>query len=291
MEKIAIIGPGAIGATVAAHLGQTGRYEIVVCARSKLDRIEIETPDGTFTTTPRVITAPAQESPAAWILVTTKTYDARAAALWLPSLTGPTTRLAVLQNGIEHVERFAPFFDPSRILPVVVDCPAERIAPGKVRQRRMGHMTVTDSPMGNAFSALFAGTRIEVRKTNDFVTAAWAKLCINSAGAVNALTLKPARIVHLQEAADLMRGVVRECIAVGRADGADLPDSLVEAVIEGYRNAAPDSINSLHSDRLEKRPMESDARNGVIVLRGAKHGISTPINRTIVALLKAIEAP
>jgi 2-dehydropantoate 2-reductase len=54
-------------------------------------------------------------------------------------------------------------------------------------------------------------------------------------------------------------------------------------------SAAPaDSINSLHADRLAGRPMELDARNGVIVRLGQKHGIPTPANRMAVALIEAM---
>jgi 2-dehydropantoate 2-reductase len=37
------------------------------------------------------------------------------------------------------------------------------------------------------------------------------------------------------------------------------------------------------------RTMEIDARNGVIVRKGEKHGIPTPLNRMVVALLQAVE--
>jgi 2-dehydropantoate 2-reductase len=36
--------------------------------------------------------------------------------------------------------------------------------------------------------------------------------------------------------------------------------------------------------------MELDARNGVIVRRGAAHGIATPVNAMVVALLEAAAA-
>ena len=84
-----------------------------------------------------------------------------------------------------------------------------------------------------------------------------------------------------------MRQLIGECVAVARAEGAKLPDSTVETVMNAYRNAPRDSINSLHGDRLAGRPMEIDARNGVIVRLGAKHGIPTPANQAIVALLTA----
>jgi 2-dehydropantoate 2-reductase len=35
--------------------------------------------------------------------------------------------------------------------------------------------------------------------------------------------------------------------------------------------------------------LEIDARNGVIVRKGEKHSIPTPLNRMVVALLQAVE--
>jgi 2-dehydropantoate 2-reductase len=43
-------------------------------------------------------------------------------------------------------------------------------------------------------------------------------------------------------------------------------------------------------DRIEGRTMEWDARNGVIVRLGARHGIATPVSEVLVALLSAIRA-
>lgn len=290
MTKIALIGPGAIGGTVAAWLAQVAEHDLVICARTSFSELLVETPHGTLTVHPRVVTSPSQTGPVDWILVATKTYDSAPSASWLKSLLGPDTRLAVLQNGVEHVANFSSFVSTDRILPVIVDCPAERTAPGKIHQRRRAWMKVPDNQLGQSFQSLFAGTPIEVQLSPNFLAAAWSKLCINCAGAVSALTLKPSGLVrNSPEIAELLRGLVRECIAVANAEGAKLPDTLVETVIEGYRNAPPDSINSLHADRLAGRPMEIDARNGIIVRMGVKHGISTPLNQAMVALLLAVQ--
>jgi 2-dehydropantoate 2-reductase len=42
------------------------------------------------------------------------------------------------------------------------------------------------------------------------------------------------------------------------------------------------------ADRMAGRPMEIDTRNGVIVRKGARHGIKTPLNQMAVALLQSI---
>jgi len=291
MTKIAIIGPGAIGGTMAAWLAQVPGREIALCVRTAVTELQVDTPQGRLTVRPRVITDPADAHPVDWILAATKTYDSAAIAPWVKGLLGPNTALAALQNGVEHVSRFAPFVTDSRILPVVVECPAERIAPGKIRQRGPAWMKIPDTSLGRTFQALFSGTPIDVQCVADFATAAWSKLCLNCAGAVSAITLKPAGVARdIPEIAELMRGLVRECIAVGNAEGAKLPNSLADTVLENYLKAPLDSINSLHADRLADRPMEIDARNGVIVRLGAKHGIPTPINQAVVALLLAVQA-
>ena len=285
--RIAVIGPGAVGGVIAAWLAQNPDLAVEVCVRTAFDRLEVETPGGPLTATPRVLTAPDQASKVDWAIVTTKTYDAAATGAWLARLVGSDTRVAVLQNGVEHVERFTPYVAAERITPAVVDIPAERSAPGRVRQRRDGTILVPEGAAGDAFVALFAHTPIAVSTTPDFKTAAWKKLALNCAGAVNALTLKPAGVAQREPIADIMRALVGECVAVGRAEGADLPPDLPDAVVAGYRAGPADGVNSLHADRAAGRPMELDARNGVIVRLGARHGIATPVNAMVVALLDA----
>lgn len=286
---IALIGPGAIGATLAAWLAQSPDLDLTLCARTPVDGLVVETPDGRIEAAPPVLADPASARPVDWVLVCTKTYDAAGAALWLDGLVGPGTRVAVLQNGIEHVARFSPFVAAARIVPAMVDIPAERSAPGRVRQRREGIIRVPEGADGADFVALFAHTRLEVATAPDFRSVLWRKLAVNCAGAVNGLVLKPHGISRDPGIAALMHGLVEECVAVGRAEGADLDDGLARRIVESYQASPADAINSLHADRLAGRPTEVDARNGIIVRLGARHNIATPLNALAVTLLKAAQ--
>ncbi len=87
----------------------------------------------------------------------------------------------------------------------------------------------------------------------------------------------------------IMRKLVLEAVAVGRAVGADLDDSVAEDVINIYKGQPGDSVNSLLADKLANRPIEIDLRNGVIVRLGRQHGIPTPFNEMAVALLKSAD--
>jgi 2-dehydropantoate 2-reductase len=292
VATIAVVGPGAIGGIVAAWLAQGEAHAVTVCARSPLAELRVETPDGPVIASPSVVTDPADTAPVDWVLVATKAYDSGSTAPWLGRLVGPETRVAVLQNGVEHVERFAGLVAVARIVPAVVDIPANRTGPGQIRQHRYGTIVVPEGEAGRAFTALFAGTRIAVSTDPDIRSRAWQKLCINAAGAVSALTFAPPGPAWSFGLEAIVRALCEECAAVGRAEGASVPQAVVERVVEGARNStAGGGRNSLEADRLAGRPMELDARNGVIARLGLKHGIPTPMNAMVVALLEASASP
>jgi 2-dehydropantoate 2-reductase len=163
---------------------------------------------------------------------------------------------------------------PELILPVIIDCPAERHSDGTVLQRGAVKMQVEAGELGKEFAQLFAGANATIEFTDDFITAAWRKLCVNSAGAISALVAKPSGVLGEDEAlAKVALEIVAECASVGRAEGAQLAEDIGLRVLEGYWAQPPDSINSMLADRLAGRPMEIDARNGVIVRKG--EGIRT----------------
>jgi 2-dehydropantoate 2-reductase len=285
MARIAIIGVGAIGGAIAALLEMAGGHEITLCTRRPLQQLTVALPSGAVLVKAHNTTVPETAKPVEWVMIATKTYDAEAAARWLPALCAQGAPIAVLQNGVEHRERFEPYIEQARLLPVVIDCPAVRAADGLVHVRGAASMRVESTPLGREFAALFAGSSVSVELVGDFVTAAWRKLCLNSVGALNALTLKPAGVLRDKSLGRLAIAMVAECIAVGRAEGAQLSDSLGEEILAYYDGQPPDSVNSLLADRVAGNRMETDARNGAVVRKGEKHGIPTPLNRMAVTLL------
>ena len=289
MASILLIGPGAIGATLATWLAQDDRHDVGVAVRTPVDSLEVQTPEGVIRAKPRVFTEVRQVRPVDWVLVATKAYDSDSAALWFPTACGPRTRVAVIQNGVEHVARFEKYIEPARIVPVMIDLPAERLSPGRTVQRGPARLVVPAGANGADFLKLFSHTHFDAKATDDFVSAVWRKLCLNSSGAISAVLLKPAGIVHHEGLADAMRTIIRECIAVGRAEGAKLEDAIADDLIERAKRGPRDAANSMLADRRAGKPMEYDARNGVIVRLGRKHGIAAPMNALMVALLEAAQ--
>lgn len=292
MTTIAVIGPGAIGGTVAAWLAQNPDFAITLCARTPLDDLRVETPRGVITATPDVLTDPALARPVDWVLVATKTYDVDSTRPWLERLLGGNTRVAIIQNGVEHVRLFSHLVPAERLVPVMINLPAVRSAPGRIAQHRHGIIAVPAGRNGSDFVELFAQTEIEAAAHEDFLSQLWIKLTGNSIAIAPALTLRATGPVWSADMEALIRGLVEECAAVGRAEGADIPQDVVEQAVANARNSQEGAIaGSIHADRLAGHPMEVDARNGVIVRLGEKHGIATPMNRVLVTLLAGSGSP
>ncbi len=290
--RIAIVGVGAIGSVVAGALLYSGRHEVILCAHRPFNRILITAPDGVFEYPASPTLNPRQAPRCDWTLLCTKAHQVESASEWMRATCGARSKLAVLQNGVDHADRVRPHAEGASIVPVVVWLPVRLISPGEVVQQGPARLSVARDDAGREFQSLFDDRRINVSLTDDFVTEAWSKLCSNAPnGAICALTAQPMSVFRHPHIAQLAKDIISEVVAVGRAEGAKLDDSIAERIVTQFANIpdAENHGNSMYYDRMAGRPMELEARNGVIVRLGAKHGIATPVCAAIYALLSAID--
>jgi 2-dehydropantoate 2-reductase len=284
MTDVAVVGPGAIGATFAAAAELAG-HTVALCGRRPGPPPVVELPDGRV----HELAGPVQDDPAAaehvpWVLLAVKTHQTAGALRWLERLCRAGTVIAVLQNGVEHEALVAPLAGPANVLPAIVWCPAEIVTPGRVRQRERARLSVPDTPPGAALAALL-GDQARVDRLADFRTEAWRKLCLNAAAAPMVLTGRRAELFREPGPLALARRLAEECVAVGRAEGAR-----VGAEIVGRLAALPpDHGTSMLFDRLAGRRLEWDARNAVITRLGAHHAIRTPVSDRVTAQLAALD--
>jgi 2-dehydropantoate 2-reductase len=288
MATITLIGPGAIGLSVGmALLG--GGHDVTFVSRQPFDMLSLTMNDGEVRQRPVRVVMAEEAPPADWVILCVKAHQVASAAEALNRAIQPGTRIAVLQNGVEHIENTAPHVPVTTlILPVMVDIPASKLGNGRAAWRRSAHMMVEDSIDGQAFRDLFVGSFIDVALTDDIVTRMWRKLLVNAAsGAILCLSGKPMGVFHEPGIVELARGILHECLDVGRAEGAKLTEDMVEEQIASWLSAGPEETNSMFDDFMAGRVTEWNARNGVLVRKAEKHNISTPISWVLVPLLAA----
>jgi 2-dehydropantoate 2-reductase len=290
-STVAIIGLGSIGGAAAGTLAAAGQHDVVACVRRPVERLTLERPEGVVEVPLRALTDPARAAPVDWVLLCTKTHDTTAAAPWLERLCTPATHVAVLQNGIDHVARVAPLARGATVLPVIVYYNGERLAPDRVRLRQGANsdFVVADDAAGRAFAHLFDGTPLRVELGADFVTLAWRKLLINAiASPVTALTLQRQAVLRRPDVKELCLALLDEAIAVGRTEGAKFADDEATRSLATLFTFSGELGTSMYFDRLASRRMEVEALTGAIVAAGVRHGIATPLNSALLALLRAV---
>lgn len=291
MSTITLIGPGAIGLSVASALMDAG-HDVTFVARQTFEMLKISRPDGEVRSWSARVVAASDAPTSDWVFLCVKTYQVASAAEALKAAVGPDTRVAVIQNGVEHCDNVAPFIHASTpVVPVVIDLPASRSGPGQASFRSPSLAYVEDTEAGRAFRDLFAGTFLDVTATADLASRMWRKLCINAPGAVLCLTGRPMGVFHEPGIADIARAILSECVAVGRAAGAEFDGSVIEDQMAAFMNAPADSSNSMFDDFKAGRPMEWDDRNGVIARKGRFYGVPTPVSDVVTPILRAQSSP
>jgi 2-dehydropantoate 2-reductase len=286
--KIAVVGPGAIGATVAACL-HAGGHPVTLCGRTARDNVEVR-PDGQDSIVvpgPVHTDPPDVDGPYDLVFLAVKGTQVADAAGWLAALCGPNTVVCVLQNGVEQREMVGPLAAPAHVLPAVVWFPAETQPDGWVWLRARPRLTLPDGDDARVVRDVLDGPSCAVELSGDFTSEAWRKLLQNAAAGLLVLTGRRSGMYGREDIAALTEAYLRECLAVARAEGAELPDTTPAQVVKTFRDFPPDMGSSILADRVAQRPLEWDLRNGIIVRRGRKHGIATPISDVLVPLLAA----
>ena len=289
--SVAVIGLGGVGGGAAGSLAAAGRHDVIACVRQPIARFTLERAEGVVEAPLHMLTDPAQAKPVDWVLVCTKTHQTAAAGPWLARLCTPATRVAVLQNGIDHVARVEPLARGAGIVPVLVYYNGERLAPDRVRIRHAGphDAVVADDERGRAFVDLFDGTPLRIIRSGDFATLAWRKLLINAvANPITALTLQRQAVLRRPDVQELCRSILDEAVAVARAEGVKLAEDETTRTIATLENFSGELGTSMYFDRLAGRQLEAEALTGAIVAAGDRHGMAMPLNRALLTLLRAI---
>ncbi len=283
-----MVGAGAIGSTFAAELLRTGRHDVVMVARTPRTELVMVTPDGSTTFDVPVVTGIDDPEPLDWVLVATKANQTDAVAPLVTALSGPSTRVLALQNGVEARARLGPHVGEDAVVECVVQCPAERLPDGTVRRRGPAQLVLADDDAGRELQAMYAGSEADITLTDDLTTALWRKLCVNAAGGgITGLTVRSMGVLHEPRVRELAATLIAECAAVGRAHGARLDADDERAVLDGMLAQPADATTSMMRSRRDGEPVEHDAITGAVFRAAARTGVDVPVTTVVDTLLAA----
>lgn len=284
---IALIGPGAIGTTIAAVLHEVDRTP-VLCGRTAHPQLILRYDDGEVVVPGPVLSNPsAINHPFDLVFIAVKTTQVADIANWLAALCDENTVVCALQNGVEQKTQLEPSVNGAKVLPSVVWFPAQREPDASVWLRAKPRLTLPDVPQAKRVADALSGTRCAVELSTDFISIAWRKLLQNAVAGLMVLANRRAGMFSRVDITELALAYLRECLTVARAEGAVLDDNVPQDIVNGFHHAPADLGTSILADRQANRPLEWDIRNGVIQRYGHTHGIPTPISDVLVPLLAA----
>ena len=268
----------------------TGTMSWSACA-NRSTHLVLERPEDTVQVTFRALRDPAEATRVDWVLLCTKAHQVPSAAPWLARLCDASTRVAVLQNGIEHAARIAPFANGATAVSTVVYYNGERLASDRVRLRHVieHDLAMANDANGRALAQLLDSTPLRPLLSDDLATLAWRKLLINVVvNPITTLTLQRQSVLRREDMHALGLAILDEAVAVARADGARLADDEAARTMATLLTYPAEAGTSMYFDRLAGRTFEIDALTGAIVAAGERLGIATPLNRALLTLLRAI---
>jgi 2-dehydropantoate 2-reductase len=284
--RIAVVGPGAVGSTVAACLHRAG-HAVVLCGHSRRDHVEVR-PDGAepITVPGPVHTDPAELSgPVELVFLAVKATQVDEVARWLTALCDENTTVCVLQNGVEQIEHVQRHCPRSTVVPGIIWFGAETQPRGWVRLRTKPLLTLPG--WADDVIEVLSGAGCVVTAATDFTTELWRKLLVNALAGFMVLCGRRSGMFRRDDVAVLSRAYLAECVAVARAEGAALGDGVIDEMVGRFNKAPEDMGTSMLFDRQAQRPLEWDIRNGVILRKARNHRLAAPISEVIVPLLAA----
>jgi 2-dehydropantoate 2-reductase len=298
--RICIVGCGAVGSLFAANLAQLDDVEVWAYDASHEHVDAINAGGLRLSGAGEVLgrltaTTDAQELPACQfgIVATKAMHTGSAIEATAHAFAGGC--VATVQNGLGNEETLAAHVE--RVIRGTTFPAGKLVEPGHVQWDVKGDTTLGpygDTPLEQVELLADACTRagMPTNAVRDARGPQWRKVIFNaSTNPIGALTgLTHGRVCERPDLRALVTGLVDEGKAVAAAQGIVLdadPEALIDHAAKpevAYGHKA-----SMLQDVEARRTTEIDFLNGGIVRFGREHGVPTPLNEAIWALVKGVE--
>ena len=211
---------------------------------------------------------------------------------------GPNTVVMSLQNGMGHEEILEPLVGRERLMAGktyvggVMLGPGHVIAGTKGKETIIGELGGTITPRAKAVAEAFQRAGLICTVSDNIMGTIVDKLLINVAtGAVSGITkLEYGPLYAIPEIEETAIAAVAEAMAVAKASGTKISYTNPRDPWIKASAGLPYDFKTSILQSLEKNSLtEIDFINGSVVRLGERYGVPTPVNRTLVAMIKGIE--
>jgi 2-dehydropantoate 2-reductase len=296
--RIAVVGAGGVGGYFGGRLAAAG-VDVVFVARGAHYRalrdrgLRIESARGNLSIPARVTDDPGTVGDTDWVWIAVKLWDTEQAALSARPMIGPRTTVVSFQNGVEKEDVLRRTLPGANLIGGVSYIAATISEPGAIAHTgtmarlQFGEFDGSRNPKVDALLAACRGAGIDAEIPDDIRQAVWTKFIflVGLSGMTAATRLPIGEVRRHPPTRDMLHETVREAAAVGRAMGLALDEAFVEGRLSLFDGLPEDMTSSMHQDLRKGNRLELEWLSGAVVRLGAAHGVPTPANRAIRALL------
>jgi 2-dehydropantoate 2-reductase len=314
--EFAIVGAGAIGSIIGAHLARSGCQVAMLARGSRAQQIRRDglriTGLAEFSQPVTVVSEPANLRAAQVLILATKTRDSAAA---LAPLRGASIDIAFsIQNGLMKDDLLADCFGRERVLGALADTSGELLPSGEVMFSRnanifMGELDGSQSARAQEIAGIIDAAGVRATSVADIQRLEWSKFAAWVGMMILSVTTRAATWKFFSDpgSALVLVRLMRELSLLARAHGVELSDQAVlpvatlclnseqEAVaaIQGFgaqlQSIAPQHRMSSLQDLQAGRALEVDETLGWAVQAAERHRVTLPLLNSFFPLIAAID--
>ena len=297
--KIAMMGAGGVGGYYGVRLAQAG-HDVVFVARGahaealRRDGLQVESERGAAHLQPvNAVADPRQVGEVDLVVIAVKLWDTEAAARAILPMVGAATAVMSLQNGVDKDDVIAGIAGREHLLGgltyinVVASAPGVITQTGTLQRIVLGELDGSRSARAEAAGAAFRSAGIDAEVTTDIRRAIWEKFIFLAAHSVTtAATRQPVGKVRGHPATRaILQDALGEGVALARAEGIEVADDFVAGRMAFIDAMPAEARASMAQDLARGNRLELDWLSGAIVRRAERHGLATPVHRTLYAAL------
>lgn len=302
--KIAVVGAGAMGSVFGGQLAQAGNEVTLIDTWSaaveaiNANGLRIDDKSGNSQVVRlRAVTDAAEVGgPADLVLIFVKCYHTEPAVRSLGPLLRDDTVVLSLQNGWGNHARIAGIVGKERVMVGLTYHSSTVLGPGHVLHAGRGPTFVgeidgRESARLSRVADTLAAANFDVTASPTILKEIWSKLALNVCTLPTSALLRfqAHQLIEHQGTLELMRSLLRETVAVARAQKIELDEDERWEAITGLLKRAVGAKSSMLQDVEKSRPTEIDVVNGAIVAAGREFDVPTPFNEAMVWSIKSLE--
>jgi 2-dehydropantoate 2-reductase len=304
MMRIAIMAAGAVGGYFGARMAAAG-HDVTFIARGahrdviRREGLKVESTLGDLhLKNVNVTDDTKQVGPVDLVLFAVKLWDTEVGAAQTRALVAPDTRVITLQNGIDSVERIAPFVGHEAAIGGSTYIVTTIARPGLIRHTgalarvRCGRLDGRADDLLAGYVDQMQAANLDVTLSEHMRLDIWKKfVLLSGTSGITASTRQPLGVVRYD--ADIRAfffKLMNETIAVGRAAGIEFPSDFRKELENSVMSFPPTMKASMANDLDAGNRLELDWLAGKVVALGREYGIPTPAQEAVYAILKLYRA-